>query len=114
MNIWNMPKTLKNRFDKDHYKYFLCEIAGGLCYYYMILIWFMQDSLRKRWFNRHFLRDAADVIGLKSEKYHQNSSGEYAVLIVINPDDDYHWYCHDSDGKFHKPGLTKVITGVKS
>ena len=74
----------------------------------------MQDSLRKRCFNHHFLRDDADVIKLRSEEYHMNLSGEYAVLIVINSDDDYHWYRHDSDGKFHKPSSTKIIKGVKN
>ena len=67
------------------------------------------------WFNHHFLRDDADVIGLKSEKYHLNLSGKYAVLIVINPDDEYYRYRQDSDVTwFHKPSSTKIIKGVKN
>ena len=43
-----------------------------------------------------------------------NLSGKYAVLIVTNPDDDYHWYRQGIDGTWsHKPGSTKVITGVE-
>ena len=57
----------------------------------------MQDALRKRCFNHHFLRDDADVIKLRSEEYHMNLSGKYAVLIVINPDDEYYRYRQDSD-----------------
>ena len=69
----------------------------------------------KWWFNHHFIRDAADVIGLKSEKYHQNLSGGYAVLLVVKPKGDYHWYRQDSDGTWsHKPGSTKVIKGVEN
>ena len=37
----------------------------------------------------------------------------YAVLLVIWPNRDYHWYRQDADGTWsHKPGSTKVITGV--
>ena len=44
-----------------------------------------------------------------------NLSGKYAVLIVTNPDDDYHWYRQGIDGTWsHKPGSTKVITGVEN
>ena len=40
-------------------------------------------------------------------------SGAYAVLLVICPDRDYHWYRQDADGTWsHKPGSWEVITGV--
>ena len=88
-------KYAENRFDKDHYKYFLCKIAGGV---YVISVWY-----------------DADVIELRSEEYHMNLSGEYAVLLVVDPNNDYHWYRQDSDGTWsHKPGATKVITGVEN
>ena len=44
-----------------------------------------------------------------------NLSGKYAVLIVINPDDEYYQYRQDSDVTwFHKPSSTKIIKGVKN
>ena len=44
-----------------------------------------------------------------------NLSGEYAVLLVVDPNNDYHWYRQDSDGTWsHKPGSIKVIKGVKN
>ena len=34
-------------------------------------------------------------------------------MLVIWPNRDYHWYRQDADGTWsHKPGSTKVITGV--
>ena len=40
-------------------------------------------------------------------------SGGYAVLLVIGPKRDYHWYRQDADGTWsHKPGSNEVISGV--
>ena len=44
-----------------------------------------------------------------------NLSGKYAVLLVINPDDEYYRYRQDSDVTlFHKQSSTKIIKGVKN
>lgn len=41
-------------------------------------------------------------------------NGGYAVLLVVSPGFDYHWYRQDADGTWsHKPGSTHVICGVE-
>ena len=51
--------------------------------------------------------------GLNFQEYEEGMSGGYAVLLVISPGRDYHWYRQEADGTWsHKPGSYAVETGV--
>lgn len=60
-----------------------------------------------------FVKDDARAMGLDFQEYESGMSGGYAVLLVISPNNDYHWYRQDVDGTWsHKRGATPVMTGV--
>ncbi len=59
------------------------------------------------------VKDDARAMGLDFQEYESGMSGGYAVLLVISPNNDYHWYRQDVDGTWsHKRGATPVMTGV--
>lgn len=56
----------------------------------------------------------ARAIGLNFQEYEEGMNGGYAVLLVVSPGFDYHWYRQDADGTWsHKRGSTHVICGVE-
>ena len=55
----------------------------------------------------------AKAIGKNFQPYEEGMEGGYAVLLVVSPAKDYHWYRQDSDGTWsHKLGETPVETGI--
>ena len=55
----------------------------------------------------------AKAIGKNFQPYEEGMEGGYAVLLVVSPGYDYHWYRQDSDGTWsHKRGDYPVETGV--
>lgn len=55
----------------------------------------------------------AKAIGKNFQPYEEGMEGGYAVLLVVSPRYDYHWYRQDSDGTWsHKRGDYPVETGV--
>ena len=61
-----------------------------------------------------YVKADSDRLGLDFKEYEEGMEGGYAVLLVIEPGSDYHWYRQDIDGTWsHKLGDSKVITGVE-
>lgn len=59
------------------------------------------------------VKDDAKAMGLSFQEYKPDMSGGYAVLLVINPYEDYHWYRQETDGTWsHKVGNGLASTGV--
>ena len=55
----------------------------------------------------------AKAIGKNFQPYEEGMEGGYAVLLVVSPAKDYHWYRQDSDGTWsHKRGDYPVETGI--
>jgi len=66
--------------------------------------------------NQHLIDLAtadAKAMGLNFQAFQPGMTGGYAVLLVVMPNGDYHWYREDGDGTWsHKRGGTPVISGV--
>lgn len=59
------------------------------------------------------IKDDAAAIGLHFQEYQHGMMGGYAVLLVVKPGEDYHFYRQDLDGTWsHKFGFSEVFTGV--
>lgn len=58
----------------------------------------------------------ASAMGLDfipQDKYDENMTSGYWVLLVVYPGFDYHWYRQDPEGSWsHKTGEAYPITGV--
>lgn len=59
------------------------------------------------------VKDDAKAMGLNFQEYEEGMSGGYAVLLVVKPGADYHWYRQEADGTWsHKIGDGLATTGV--
>lgn len=57
----------------------------------------------------------AKAAGLEFLPYSSDLTGGYAVALVVDPLNDYHWYRENGDSTWsHKPGRTKVTDKVTS